>query len=200
LPGDGHKEYIQFMTLLRVLFLVLVAGISQAADSTAVPQDSLSGRELGAELRMMALCTPYEDLELEPSEEYPKVYGVVMDWPIKNEVVSLFSLSDGSASIYSTTGFGVIGGYYHTFVRRAAEGFVKNAGQFYDDAQGVKEYPLPDAEHVRFYLLCYDGVRMIEADSDSLENEEYEYSPFWNDAQKVMTELRLIVDQVETGH
>lgn len=143
------------------------------------------------ELRIKMLTTPASDFDIKPSGAFPRVYGVLMDWPIDDMTVTIVSLSDGSASLYSTSTFGVIGGIGHESVRRTAIEFVKAAEAHYSSAAPTKEYPYPKRGRVIFYLVCFDGVRVIETDLDSVVSGKGRDSDLWTRGQAVMTELRL---------
>jgi hypothetical protein len=85
-----------------------------------------------------------------------------MDWPIGQQIATIFSTSTGSASLYTTSTFGIIGGEGHASVRAASTAFLKAADRFYDVAAATSEYPYPAGGKVRFYLLTFHGVRAIE--------------------------------------
>jgi hypothetical protein len=118
-----------------------------------------------------------------------------MDWPMEAAIVSVMSSSAGDASIYTTGTFGVMGGIQHDTVRSAAKSFVKLAEKHYDEAAPTQEYPYPEAGRVRFYLICYEGVRAIEADAVSLASGKERDSDLFIEGQRVIKELRLIVQK-----
>jgi hypothetical protein len=127
--------------------------------------------EMMRELRLKMLTAPVE-LGLKPTKEYPRVCGILMDWPIEMGTVTVVSLSTGDASIYSTGTFGILGGIGHEAVRSAAQNFVRVAEKHYDESTPTKDYPYPKAGRLRFYLVCYDGVRTIDADLESVRSGE----------------------------
>jgi hypothetical protein len=140
----------------------------------------------------MMLKLPPEEVDIKPSKEFPKIYGVLMDWPLTEQTATIFSASDGSASLYTTSTFGILGGQNHASVRTAAKKFVKAAGAFYDEATPTKDYPYPAADRVRFYLLTFDGVRVIDTDLASINNGSSKYRNLFGLGQDVLTELRHI--------
>lgn len=141
------------------------------------------------ELRLFQLTTAIGE---KPTTEFPKVRAVIMDWPIERAIVTVVARSTGDASIYTTGTFGVLGGIGHETVRSAARTCVKIAQGYSGDATPTKEYPYPATKRVRFYLVCYDGVRVIDADLDSVTHKDGKYSDMYAAAQQVVTELRLI--------
>jgi hypothetical protein len=179
----------------------LVVGCFTVMSQTNEPPKK-SPAEVMRELRLKMLAAP-GDLELMPSPEFPRVCGVLMDWPIEmgttSFVTTVVSLSTGDASIYSTGTFGVFGGIVHATVRSAAKSFVRVGERHYDEATPTKDYPYPKTGRVRFYLVCYDGVRVIDADLESARRGADKYSDLYEQAQRVMTELRLITQKQKSG-
>jgi hypothetical protein len=93
-----------------VVLLVCFVCVSVAED----PKDA------GRDLRKMFLTTAAKKVGIQPSQEYPRVWGVAMDWPIGEHIATVISLCDGSASVYTTGAFGIIGGVGHKTVRFSA--------------------------------------------------------------------------------
>lgn len=147
------------------------------------------------ELRTKMLTTPARDFGIQPTKTFPRVYGALMDWPVGDDTATIVSFCDGNASLYTTSTFGVIGGAGHDSVRAAATNFVRTAATHYDTASPAKEYPYPKQRRVRFYLLCFDGVRLIETDEAALKSGKDRCSDLWTEGQRVMTELRLITEK-----
>jgi hypothetical protein len=76
---------------------------------------------------------------------------------------------------------------------------VKVAEKHYDEATSTKDYPYPEAGRVRFYLVCYDGVRTIEADLESVKDGTDKCSDLYIAGQSVITELRLTTQKLKGG-
>ena len=70
------------------------------------------------------LTTSPSELGMKPSSEFPRVYAVLMEWPIEEDVATVFSTSTGAASLYTTSAFGIVGGEAHDAVKIAAKAFV----------------------------------------------------------------------------
>lgn len=167
-------------------------GSSSKAQS---PELKKNPADAGRGLRLMMLTTPPNKIGLVPTKEFPRVYGILMDWPIGEQVATIFSASDGAASLYTTSTFGIIGGQGHETVRTAAINFVRAADRLYDSATPTTEYPYPSANRVRFYLLTFDGVRVLDTDLASIENNTGKYAEFFGLGQAVLTELRLVTEK-----
>jgi hypothetical protein len=141
------------ITVLLILALgswfVLRAARAKGAYSDEKPTVSNIAKkapaDAGRELRLMMLRTPPQDLGVAPSNDFPRVYGVLMDWPVGDQTATIFSTSTGSASLYTTSTFGIIGGEGHTSVRAACAAFVKAADRFYEAAVRPRNIPtLPE--------------------------------------------------------
>ena len=145
---------------------------------------------------MMLTMSPKE-VDISPSAEFPRVYGILMDWPLDDVTATVFSASDGAASLYTTSTFGIIGGQNHESVRTAAKKFVKAADPFYDTATPTTEYPYPASDRVRFYLLTFDGVRVIDTDLAAINNRTSKYAKLFGLGQDVLTELRQVPEKIE---
>lgn len=178
---------IIIMGLFSFLF-----GCSKAQPPAATKNSADAGRDL----RMMMLTTSPERTREKPTKEFPRVYGVLMDWPIgEQQTASVFSTSTGAASLYTTSTFGIIGGEGHESVRGAAMSFVRAADHFFDASTPTTEYPYPTADRVRFYFLTFGGVRVIDTDLASLASGTSKYAELFGLGQAVLTQLRLVTEK-----
>jgi len=146
-------------------------------------------------LRLKILTTSASEWGLKPTQEFPRVYTALMDWPLGTNIISVYGSCTGDASIYTTSTFGVIGGIGHETVRSAAHQFVKLAETHYDDAIPTKEFPYPKPGHICFYLVCFDGVRRIDVTEESLRTSKDRCSDLGNAAQRLIAELRLVTEK-----
>jgi hypothetical protein len=183
---------------LYLLVSVLVAASFTAMSETNDPPKKTSA-DLMREIRLKILTSPSSELGQKPTLEYPHVYGMLMDWPIEEATVSVMASSVGDASIYTTGTFGVMGGIQHETVRDVAKSFVKLGEKHYDEAKPTKDFGYPQNGRVRFYLICYGDVRFIEADTESLTHGKGRCSDLFTAGQRVLTELRQIVDKQKSG-
>jgi hypothetical protein len=184
-------------TLLHIILLAVVFCFSALSQTNEQPKKSAA--QAGRELRLRTLTTQPAQLGQKPTSEHPRVAGVIMDFPIKTATASIVSLSSGDASIYTTGTFGVIGGFAHETVRSGAINFVTVCEKHFDEATLTKDYPYPAAGRVRFYLICYDGVRVIDADLESLSSGKDKDSDLLVAGMRVWTEFRKVVQKQEKG-
>jgi hypothetical protein len=146
-------------------------------------------------LRTQFLTRPASEFGFAPTPEFPRVYGILMEWPINDVIATLVGCGDGNASLYTTSTFGIIGGIAHESVRIQASAWVKLASDHVDDARAALEFPYPKSDRIRFYFLTFEGVRVIEADLKAVSEGIDDCSALFHQGQAVLTELRLIHEQ-----
>jgi len=169
--------------------LVYVVGVSVAEERKKSADDA------GRELRQMFLTMPAEAAGIQCSPEFPHVWALAMDWPIGEEIATIAAIADGSASLYTTGSFGIIGGVGHENVRTAAKQLVKKAESYRDASAATGDLSYPALDSVRFYFRTFDGVRVIDAPLRSVTDERGPYSDLFDLAQVVITELRKAGEQ-----
>jgi hypothetical protein len=178
---------ISTLTLLLVGFFSLPFGSkAQQAATGKEPADA------GRALRLMMLTMGPEKNGQTPTKEFPRIYGVLMDWPIEGQIATVFSTSTGAASLYTTSTFGIIGGEAHETIRTAATKFVRAADRYFDSSTPTTDYPYPTTEQIRFYFLTFNGVRVIDADLASATISSDTYAELFRRGQAVLTELRRV--------
>ena len=170
------------------LLIAVLAGLSP---SVCVAQDSAQAMR---DLRIAFLSASGASHGFKPTKEYPRVFGVAMDWPVDDTTATIISTLNGSASLYTTATFGIIGGEKHESVRLAAQRFVKSAEAYHDQAVPTGAYPYPAKGKVRFYLRTFQEVRVIEADAASVYSSSGRYSNLFRAGHAVLTELRKVVE------
>jgi hypothetical protein len=162
----------------------------------SLAQDSKDPAKAMRELRVAFLSSPAASLGFAPTREYPRVFGVAMDWPIGDHTATIVAAQDGSASLYTTATFGVIGGSAaHESVRAAAKRLVRAAETHHDEAAPTSSFGYPAKGKVRFYLRTFDGARVIETDAASAYSNTGKYSSLFRVGQGVVTELRKVAEQ-----
>ncbi len=157
------------------------------------PQKNLA--DAGRALRHMMLTTPPAKTGQKPTKEFPRIYGVLMDWPTGDQIATVFATSTGAASLYTTSTFGIIGGEGHETVRAAAINFVRATDCYFDSSRPAAEYPYPPSDRVRFYFLTFGGVRVIDTDLESITSGTSTYAELFGLGQSVLTELRLVTEK-----
>lgn len=188
------------MTYLFVvaIILIVIAIIyyyqpkSNNSDHTSTPPTSQNQNPF-EQLRQLALDVTSEKLGIAPTDDTP-VYGIVMDWHLGNGIATVSAFNSGDASMYLSTGGGVIGGGQHENVREAVFEFIKTGQGYLTRAVSTNETPLPKDNMVNFYFLTDQGKYLGSESMSNIENGTSGWLPLFEEANNVITELRLTAE------
>ena len=142
------------------------------------------------DLRRMAFSATPEQLQLSLPADKTVVYGVIMDWGIDTATATVVSYQTGDASMYLSSGGGVIGGGQHQNVSSAAKQFVALAQTFLGNATKTETQSLPGQDEVKFYLLTNKGTFVGQEVMRNFENNTSRWLPLFEEGNKVLSELR----------
>ena len=120
-----------------------------------------------------------------------EVWGAVMDMAFPGGVASLVSLEDGTTSLYTSTGGGVIGGGAHPPVVEATHAFLDAVAVYAPQFAPADSDEFPDVGHVRFHALSFEGRRGADADESELQARAHDLWPLYYSGHQVITALRL---------
>ena len=147
------------------------------------------------EIRSMALNFPASQVDIEKNANNPIVYGVVMDWNVGPGVATFVGYSSGDASMYTSSGGGIIGGYAHESVAKAAKALVQKAAEFMPKAEKSEDTTTPTANKVKFFLLTTEGRFVAEEELEDFDNGTSELLELFVEANKLIGELRALDEQ-----
>ena len=193
------------LTLLTAL-LVLVLSCSEPRrtnlqdkkpQSQATPSPAESATPFAQpmkELRDKLLTSSPEEIGLSGEDAKAKVWGVMMEIPIAEAVGTIVSIRDGTASLYGSTGGGIIGGYS---AREQAKQFVAEAEKHLAKMKPTKSFPYPNIGRIKFYVLTRDGVYSAEADQNELVGGQHALSPLFRAGNIVVTGLRTATERAK---
>ena len=145
------------------------------------------------DLRAQALRVTPGDLGLQLRPDRQSVYGVVMDMGLPDGTATLAAYSTGDASLYLSSGGGMIGGGGHAKVRQAAQALMQVAESHLTSFSTTSAFDRPAGGRARFFLLTNRGVLAATVAEDEVDAGQAPLSPVWHAAQQVLTELRLSV-------
>lgn len=155
--------------------------------------------EVSAGLRNIFLTADPIKLGFDPEKLRFKVWGVLMETGYPGAAASLVCLRDGNASLYFSSGGGIIGGIGHEAVRLAAIQFVQEAEDFLPSMTPTKDHPYPSDGKVTFTLLTFDGHFGADAGEMDLGEGKDPLSPLFYSGHRVITQLRLISEKMESS-
>lgn len=141
-------------------------------------------------LRNMAFSVTPEQLGLSLPTDKTIVYGIIMDWEMGGATASTVAYQTGDASLYLSSGGGVIGGGQHQNVNTAAKQFVSLAQTFLDKTTKAETTPLPSTDEVKFYLITNKGVFIGKDQMKNFENNSSTWLKLFEEGNIVLTELR----------
>ena len=124
--------------------------------------------------------------------------AVVMDWGVNSGVATVVAVSDGSASIYYSSGGGSIGGGYSSVnIRDAAVQAVSIASKLQDNVLLTDQFPLPESGGVIFYIVTGGGVFMAKASVELLRANLHPLSELGAAMQAIVTEYRMLESRIQ---
>lgn len=118
-----------------------------------------------------------------------------MDWNLGDGTMTLITFRTGDASMYLSSGGGVIGGGQHENVRSAVANCLNTADRYLKSGEKVEHSNLPRPNFVNFYFLTTGGHFLIVEEIQNFENESSQVYQLLNEANNVITQLRLISEK-----
>ena len=100
------------------------------------------------------------------------VRGIVVDVPASNGAVSLVALADGTASLYTSAGGGIVGAGLEPAVAAALHHLLEVAGSQADLFVEADDRSLPPDGAVRFHWLTAHDARMVDVPADCFWGRE----------------------------
>jgi hypothetical protein len=153
--------------------------------SPADPKDVYVG------LRNTMLQGPRSKFGLAAPSTPTEPWGVLMDWGVRNGTATVVASSDGSASVYFSSGGGYIGGKGQEPIRAAAQKAVEIARTVKLPERPTAIYPLPETHGVFFYFLTDAGVFIFRTSEQELNSPAHPLRKIGDAMQGVITEYRL---------
>ena len=126
------------------------------------------------------------------------VWGVVVETGYAEGSATLIALADGTASMYFSSGGGVIGAGQHEKPAAAAKELIRRAAEFVNECEPVKSFPLPRVGETRFYLFLPAGKLTASAPEVELGEDRHRLSPLFYAAHELITEIR-VIQEAKTG-
>ena len=121
------------------------------------------------------------------------VWGVVMDSVFPTgDWYCLAVLADGTTSIYTSGGYGVIGAGQHESVRAAGSALLAKAAQQLALLSPSGGSGLPSPGMVALRALTFEGQRLLVAPEKELGKGKHPGSALFYACQEVITQVRLI--------
>jgi len=126
-----------------------------------------------------------------PTPGFPRVFGVMVDWPVELGATSVFAASTGLAMLLPSTPYAPIGDDRRLTVRVAALELVLWADEIVDlaaPADGIRD---PAPGQIAFYLLTFEGLLWLSAEAASLHESSNRLIRLHRLGRAVLDEVRL---------
>ena len=146
-------------------------------------------------LRHQALSIQRTEVNIPALPPEAPVWGILMETGYPEGTVTLFALSDGTTSLYLSSGGGVIGGHSHQSVRQANAELLETANQYYQHLEPTESFPLPAEKQTLFYVLTDSGVLSGYGREDDLGIGQHPLSPLFHTGHRAITQLRLMSER-----
>ena len=143
------------------------------------------------ELKEMLFNLDPKTLDIAPSEDLPRVWGFIMEMYVSQTWINLICIADGTVSIYTGVGGGIIGAGQHDSVRNAARMCLEEAEKILDHLKNFDPTHIQNEEKIKFHVLTFNGIRSDEAETDEILSGNHYLSELNHYAQNVITEVRL---------
>jgi hypothetical protein len=140
-------------------------------------------------LRDLALHTSGDTVGHTNNDGRP--FGVVMDMGFPKGTATVVAFEDGSASIYTSSGGGYIGGGGQDAVKKVAKAAVATAAGVLSSLHPTHEYPLPAPGFVSFYVLTGRGVFTASV-AEQFDDRNMPLRTIYAAMQDVITQYRLL--------
>ncbi|MBK8390629.1 MAG: hypothetical protein IPL23_15670 [Saprospiraceae bacterium] len=196
----------------KIIGLVLIVGlvfyitscknISSAATNKKVKQiqDTTQPKKVDPnnnpyqDLRSLAFGATMEQIGVNFSADQTKIYGVIMDWDVGEGTATLVAFLSGDASLYLSSGGGVIGGSGHDNVNQAAANFISKAQKYLSNTVKTDTTPLPGKDGVKFYFLTNKGKFVGQEEVKNFDNNSSQWLGLFEEGNKLITEIRMVAD------
>lgn len=190
------KPYLIFIFLTSLSSFFGCSGKSEREkENEKSTQTSLKEENPYMEMREAALTVTPEQLGIDISEDSTFVYGIVMDWEIDDSTIAtIVSFKTGDASLYLSSGGGIIGGGQHDSANIASKKFVELGNNYIAEEVPVAKTTLPIKNEILFYILTNKGVFIKHEEMINFENNSSSLLPLFNQGNIVLSELRKISD------
>lgn len=126
------------------------------------------------------------------SSDHRSTWGCLMETGYQNGSATLVCLSDGTTSLYTSSGGGIIGGGAHEAVVEQTAKLLHAIDEHLPEMTSTVDQHLPTDGQTVIRALTMDGQRTFEAAEVELGEGRSVMSPVFYAAHAVITQLRLI--------
>jgi len=177
--------------------LVMFHRHDQGGNSRANSQ--VSGEQVFHGLRRQILDLDPAEAGLDRFSAGRRVWGALLETGYATGTATLVALADGTTSLYTSTGGGIIGGGAHARVAAASRSFLTVVEDHLGLLNPDPDSDAPVAGRVIIRALTYQGRYRADASEDDLGHGRHPLSAVFYAAHGVLTELRTIDQAPRAG-
>jgi hypothetical protein len=146
----------------------------------------------------MVFAIDPETLDFRPDAHIHGAWCAVVDFGLASGGATLVAIADGTVSLYTSTGGGVLGAGAHDAVWNTAVRLLENAGGAIPFMRIADEPPaVPASGTVRLTVRTFDGTLSEAVAEATLQRGRHVLSPLYAAAQDLLTEVRLSTTERE---
>jgi hypothetical protein len=161
-------------------------------DGNGQAHDQIAGEQVFQGLRRRVLDLDPAEAGIDRFTTGRRVWGALMETGYPNGTATMVALADGTTSLYTSTGGGVIGGHAHAQVVAAAKSFLTAVEDHLSLLTHDTDSDVPVVGCVIIRALTYQGRYRAEAPEDDLGHGRHPLSAVFHAGHGVLTELRMI--------
>lgn len=124
------------------------------------------------------------------------VIAVLIDWGVDRGTVTTLAAEDGTASLYTDSGWGIVGMGFHASTAAAGLALVGCAQSFVSVFPATAQFPLPRKDRKGFRIVTRGGVHSAEFAVAEMSKDPF-LSPFLDAHEQLVTRMRLL-DELRT--
>jgi len=149
-------------------------------------------------LRNKLLTASADELGIPPSEELPDVWAALTDLGMEHGTATIATVADGSTSMYTSSGGGIIGAGMRPPIAEATREFLATMQRSLDRLPPAETAPLPPEGSVAFVALTRGGIRRVQIAIEGIDEEEDgPLYALWAGINGVITLMRLTSEAVD---
>jgi hypothetical protein len=150
-----------------------------------------------ADLRARLIGGSPTEFGLKPTTELPRVWAALMEIGVPKGAASIVAVADGSASMYTSVGGGMIGIGEHPSGRQAAMNLLKKVESLLDLMPVATDLPLPKSGEHALVALTHDGTRRrVVAAEKNVQDGTHPLFPAFDAGQDLITAMRLLQEKL----
>jgi hypothetical protein len=152
----------------------------------------------GLDLRARLLAMSPSELSIKPSEHLPRVWAALLDWGMRGGSATIAVVADGTVSMYTSAGGGMIGAGQHQSIHMPAARFLKTVEAIADSLPEATQAPLPKEGEAAVVALTYAGMRRGFVELRLLTAKD-PLARAWVAGQDLITALRELEESLKKG-